>query len=109
MDAKALFTLDPMAAISYGQYNAVKKDKGSFEDFLLHYNSYEANEGNSKWLQNLISKNSGLNALASNPELLNSMDALGFDFSSSISTSNFLDTKIELLKLNILSKINNKK
>ncbi len=104
MSSHALFALDPMAAISYGQYNAVKKDKGSFEDFLLHYDSYEVNEGSNKWLQKLISKNSCLGAIASNPQLLNSLDMSSFDFNKAISTSDFLDTKIELLKLQVLSK-----
>lgn len=103
MDAKALFALDPMAAISYGQYNAVKKNEGSFEDFLLHYNSYEANEGGSDWLSNLISQEGGYSKLSSSPELLQSLDLSNFNFTSSLSTSDFLSTKADAYKLQVLS------
>lgn len=106
MDAKTLFALDPMAAISYGQYNAVKKDEGSFEDFLLNYDSYEANEGNSQWLTDLITKEGGFSGLSS--ELLSSVDLSSFDFTSSLSTSNFLTTKAEVLKQEVLSKMQEK-
>lgn len=105
MDANTLFSLDPMAAISYGQYNAVKKENGSFEDFLLHYDSHEANDGGSDWLSNLISQEGGFNKLSSNPELLQSLDLSKFDFSSNISSSNFLTTKAEALKLQLLTQM----
>ncbi len=106
MDTKNLFALDPMASISYAQYNAVKKDKGSFEDFLLHYDSHEANEGGSKWLNRLIKNEGGYEALASNPELVSSLKDLNLDldFSSYLNTSKFLDTKIEVLKMMSLLK-----
>ncbi len=100
----SLFALDPMASISYAQYNAVKKDEGSFEDFLLHYDSHGANNGKNDWLFKLMGKENGLQALMKNPELIGSIDLNQFDFGSKISTSNFFDSKIELLKLQALFK-----
>lgn len=108
MDAKALFKLDPMAGISYAQYNSVKKGKGSFEDFLLNYNSLEANEGKNNWLTNLMSREGGFNKLASSPELLSSLDLSSFNFSTSLSTSNFLATKADSYKLQALSMLQKK-
>lgn len=102
MDAQALFKLDPMAAISYAQYNEVKSEDGSFEDFLLNYNSYEANNGNSNWLTNLITSEGGLNQLASS-ELLSSLDLSTFDFTSSLSSSDFLTTKADAYKAQALA------
>lgn len=103
MDSKALFAIDPMAAISYGQYNAVKKGKGNFEDFLLNYNSHEANNGKSKWLSKLISKEGGYDKLSSSPELLKSLDLSKFSFTSSLNTNDFLTTKANAYKLQVLS------
>lgn len=102
MDAQALFKFDPMAAISYGQYNSVKGKDGSFEDFLLHYNSYEANEGNSDWLTKMIGKDN-LTSIMKNGELLKSLSLT--NFMSSLSTSEFLTTKAEALKLQAMSKL----
>ncbi len=107
MDAKALFKLDPMAGISYAQYNAVKKDEGSFEDFLLHYNSYEANEGKSDWLTNLISEEGGFSKLASS-ELFHTLDLSKFSFSKHLNTSDFLTSKAQAYKLQALSMLQKK-
>ena len=37
-----LFQIDPYAGISYGLYNSIKGDKGSFEDFFFFYDSSRA-------------------------------------------------------------------
>jgi len=38
------FMIDPMAASSYGLYNSLKGEEGSFVDFLLSYDSKAAND-----------------------------------------------------------------
>ncbi len=105
MDAKALFKLDPLAGISYAQYNEVKKGKGSFEDFLLHYDSYNANKGKNDWLTNLISSEGGFEKIASS-ELLNSLDLSKFSFS--LSTNTFLNTKALVFKHQALLQLQKK-
>lgn len=99
MSKFTLFKLDPMAGISYAQYNAIKKDKGSFEDFLLHYNSYEANNQKSNWLTNLISnetQNSQLDILSK------------FKFSLNANSDNLFMTKSRFYKLQTLNLLTKK-
>lgn len=108
MDASRLFELDPMAAISYGEYNSVKGEDGSFEDFLLHYDSAGANDSDNSWLTNLITENSGLSALSDNPEMLNYLGSSGVDFTSTLSSSDFLTTKAEAYKLQAMSELSKK-
>jgi len=57
MDSR-LFQIDPYAGISYGLYNSLKGDKGSFEDFLLHYDSTGANKEDNTWLTKLVKDDS---------------------------------------------------
>ena len=51
-----LFLVDPMAASSYGLYNSIKGEKGSFVDFLLSYDSKAANESDNSWLDKLVNQ-----------------------------------------------------
>ncbi len=109
MNATQLFAIDPAAAVSYAQYNTVKEGKGSFEDFLLHYDSHEANEGGSNWLDRLIQNEGGFNTLAKHPELVNSLRGRDFNFLKGFSTSDFFGAKIESLKMMALLGVSPKK
>ncbi len=70
-----LFEVDPMAGVGYAMYNSVKKGKGSFEDFLLHYDSVKVNEGDDDWLSKLINEDS-LSQVTS-PQMLEAMNKYG--------------------------------
>lgn len=90
-----LFAIDPMAASSYGLYNSVKKEEGSFLDFLLSYDSKGANESDNSWLSDLVGGDMSkitsvevLQALASTE--VNSMDIL--------SQSNYFGTQSESIE-----------
>ncbi len=63
-----LFDVDPLAGIGYGMYNAIKKGEGSFEDFLLHYDSHAVNEGDNSWLTKMVGDD--IAAGLSSPEVL---------------------------------------
>ena len=94
-----LFELDPYAGIGYGLYNSIKKEEGSFEDFLLHYDSIKANEGDNSWLTQLIAQDT-LSTLSS-PEVWEAMNTLGIgglDFGSS---SIFFDSQVFALKMQL--------
>lgn len=98
-----LFQIDPYAGISYGLYNSLKGGKGSFEDFLLHYDSSGANKEDSSWLTKLVKEDTS-NALSS-PEVWEAMNVLGvngLDLVNSIGTSDFFDTQVGALKLQLL-------
>ncbi len=88
-----LFAIDPYAGIGYGMYNALKKGEGNFEDFLLQYNSHEANEGDSSWLTKIMQKDMS-NALSS-PEVWSAMDTLGINSLDFISTSDYFETQVQ--------------
>ncbi len=98
-----LFQIDPYAGVSYGLYNSLKGEEGSFEDFLLHYDSVGANEGDSSWLTKLIKEDTA-NALSS-PEVLEAMNVLGInglDLMSGVTSSDFFDTQASALKYQLL-------
>lgn len=98
-----LFQIDPYAGISYGLYNSLKGEKGSFEDFLLHYDSTGANNDDSSWLTKLI-KEDTTNALSS-PEVWEAMNTLGVngvDLLGVGSSSDFFDTQVSGLKLQLM-------
>lgn len=98
-----LFQIDPYAGISYGLYNSIKGDKGSFEDFLLHYDSSGANNEDSSWLTKLVREDTN-NALSS-PQVWEAMNALGvsgLDLMSSASSADFFDTQASALKLQLM-------
>lgn len=98
-----LFQIDPYAGISYGLYNSVKGNKGSFEDFLLHYDSTGANKDDSSWLTKLVKEDTS-NALNS-PEVWQAMNTLGIngaDIMGSVSSSDFFDTQVSTLKMQLM-------
>ncbi|ATB68535.1 hypothetical protein FA592_09080 [Sulfurospirillum diekertiae] len=102
MDSR-LFQIDPYAGISYGLYNSIKGDKGSFEDFLLHYDSTGANNEDSSWLTKLV-KDDNNKALSSPAvwEAMNTLGVNGLDLMSSVSSSDFFDTQASALKLQLM-------
>ncbi|MDD3324013.1 MAG: hypothetical protein PHN38_02685 [Sulfurospirillaceae bacterium] len=102
-----LFEIDPMAGIGYGMYNALKKEKGSFEDFLLHYDSHQVNEGDNSWLTKLISEDI-FSSIAS-PEIFEAMGALGINGIDFLSSGNFFDTQTSAYKLQILQEMQKRK
>lgn len=98
-----LFQIDPYAGISYGLYNSVKGDKGSFEDFLLHYDSTGANKEDSSWFTKLVREDTS-NALNA-PEVWQAMNTLGMsgvDMMGTVSSSDFFDTQVSALKLQLM-------
>lgn len=98
-----LFQIDPYAGISYGLYNSLKGEKGSFEDFLLHYDSTGANNDDSSWLTKLIKEDTA-NALNS-PEVWEAMNVLGInglDLMSGVTSSDFFDTQASALKMQLM-------
>lgn len=99
MDSQ-LFQVDPYAGVSYGLYKAAKGDNASFEDFLLHYDSHAANEGDNSWLTRMVSEKTS--NLLSSPEVweaMNSVGVSGLDFGSS---SNYFDTQVYAAKMQLL-------
>jgi hypothetical protein len=91
-----LFALDPMAASSYGLYSALKKEEGSFLDFLLHYDSKGANEGNNEWLTDLISED--IFSKITDTDTLQALSFYGFDTFSLFSQKSYFDTQVEAYK-----------
>lgn len=99
MDSR-LFEIDPYASVSYGLYNSFKGNKGSFEDFLLHYDSSGANKGKNEWLTKLVEK-STLEAVSS-PEVFEAQGVLGIHDFSFLNKSSFFDTQINAYKLQLM-------
>jgi len=87
-----LFAIDPMAASSYGLYNSVKGEEGTFLDFLLNYNSTDANDGDNSWLSDLVTNDSLSNIKSS--DVLQELSKTGainnFNSLSSLSTMDLL-------------------
>ena len=102
MDTR-LFEVDPLAGIGYGMYNAVKKGEGSFEDFLLHYDSHAVNEGDNSWLTKMVGDD--IASALSSKEVLEALDVLGIDGLGLGLQSNFFDTQVESLKLQLLQEM----
>ena len=102
-----LFTIDPMAATSYGMYNAVKGEEGTFLDFLLNYDSKKANESDNSWLEELVTSDnlSQINSIEVLQELnlsevasssvLNQFNLSGTSTMDYLSTKNYFDTQAE--------------
>lgn len=102
MDSR-IFEIDPQAGIAYGMYNALKKEEGSFEDFLLHYNSHEANEGDNGWLTKMMQ--SSISQSLSSSEVMSAMSQLGvkeFDFLSSL---DFFETQAYAYRQKLLQEM----
>ena len=98
-----LFLVDPMAAISYGLYNSIKGDKGSFVDFLLSYDSKKANESDNSWLDKLVSKEN-LSKITS-PEVLKSLNLGGIGTVDFLSQKSYFDTQSEGYKAILLKEM----
>jgi hypothetical protein len=94
-----LFLIDPMAASSYGIYNAVKGKKGTFVDFLLNYDSYEANKGKNDWLNKIVDKDT-INKINS-PEMLKIFTSSGLNTMDFLSQRSYFDTQVSAYKLQI--------
>ncbi|WP_458701323.1 hypothetical protein ACKGJI_04215 [Sulfurospirillum sp. 1307] len=101
-----LFAIDPMAGISYGIYNSIKGEKGSFLDFLFHYDSYKANNNENDWLNDLMSED--VLSYVKNPKVLSSLNYVGLSTIDFFSTKSYFDTKVEVLKLQLLQKMSYK-
>ena len=97
-----LFEIDPLAGIGYGMYNAIKKGEGSFEDFLLHYDSHAVNEGDNSWLTKMVSQDIG--SVLSSPEVLEAMSTLGINLNF-LATGSFFDTQVSAYKLQLLQEM----
>ena len=98
MDTR-LFTIDPYALSSYGMYNSIKGEEGSFEDFLLHYDSKSVNDGDNSWFTKML----GIDTLLdiNSPQIANALakaDINTFDF---LNTSDFFDTQANAYKLKL--------
>lgn len=98
--------IDPMAASSYGLYNSVKGDKGSFEDFLLNYDSKKANEFDNSWLNKLVTKEN-LSKITS-PEVIQSLNLSGYNTFDFLSQKSYFDTQAEGYKQILLKEMNNR-
>jgi len=100
-----LFQIDPQAGIAYGMYNALKKSEGSFEDFLLHYDSHAVNEENdNRWFTKLVGEDIS-SALAS-PEVVEAMSFLGMSDLDFLATSDYFDTQVNAYKLKLMQEMN---
>ena len=102
-----LFEIDPMAAVGYAMYNSVKKGEGSFEDFLLHYDSSKANEDNNDWLTKLISQDTLSQVVSS--EMLEAMSELNINALDSLSSGNYFDTQVASYKLQLMQEMSKRK
>jgi len=101
-----LFLVDPMAASSYGLYNSIKGDKGTFVDFLLNYDSKKANESDNSWLEKLISQEN-INKINS-PEVLKALNLTGMSTMDFLSQKSYFDTQIEGYKQILFKEMNNR-
>jgi len=104
MDTR-LFEIDPQAGIAYGMYNALKKNEGSFEDFLLHYDSHAVNEeDDNSWLSKLVGEN--MTAALSSPELMEAMGTLGIGQLDFLASADYFDTQVSAYKLQLMQEMN---
>lgn len=88
MDTR-LFAVDPYASAQYGMYTRLTEGKGSFEDFLIHYDSHSVNKGDFSWLANLVKGGDAQNVALS--LLSNSASWVG------MGSANFLGIKSALM------------
>ncbi len=98
-----LFTIDPMAASSYGLYNSIKGEKGSFEDFLLSYDSKKANDSDNSWLDKLVTKEN-LSKITS-PEVLKNLNLSGVSTMDFLSKKSYFDTQAEGYKMILMKEM----
>jgi len=99
MDSR-LFEIDPYAGASYALYTSVKGEDASFEDFLLHYDSTGASEGDNAWLTKMITQDT-LNSLSSSSvfEAMNLLGMQSLDFGSS---TTYFDSQVYAAKMQLL-------
>jgi len=98
-----LFMIDPMAASSYGLYNSIKGKKGSFEDFLLSYDSKKANDSDNSWLDKLVTKEN-LSKITS-PEVLKNLNLSGVSTIDFLSKKSYFDTQAEGYKMILMKEM----
>lgn len=98
-----IFEIDPLAAIQYGLYNALKKGEGSFEDFLLHYDSHSVNEGDNSWFTKLVTED--ISASLGSSEVINAMSLLAIESFDVFAKANFFDTQVASYKLQVLQEM----
>ena len=98
-----LFIIDPMAASSYGLYNSIKKENGSFVDFLLSYDSKAANENDNTWLNDLVNKDN-ISKITS-PEVLQSLNLSGINTMDFLSQRSYFDTQAEGNKMILMKEM----
>lgn len=99
MDSR-LFEIDPYAGASYALYTSVKGEDASFEDFLLHYDSTGASEGDNAWLSRLAVEKT--TQAFSTPEVWEAMRALGIsglDFGTSMT---YFDSQVYAAKMQLM-------
>lgn len=101
-----LFLVDPMAASSYGLYNSIKGEKGTFVDFLLNYDSKKANESDNSWLEKLVSQENI--SKISSPEVLKSLNLGGMNTMDILAQKSYFDTQAEGYKQILLKEMNNR-
>lgn len=99
-----LFSIDPMAASSYGLYNSVKGDKGSFVDFLLNYDSKKANESDNSWLNKLITQENV--GKITSLETLNNLNLSETSTMDYLSQKSYFDTQAEGYKQIVINEMN---
>lgn len=102
-----LFEVDPMAGVGYAMYNSLKKGEGSFEDFLLHYDSVKVNEGDDDWLTKLINEEN-LSQVTS-PQMLEAMNKYGVNSLDMFAKSSYFDTQVASYKLQLMQEMNKRK
>jgi len=99
-----LFMIDPMAASSYGLYNSLKGEEGSFVDFLLSYDSKAANDNDNSWLSDLVNKDT-MSKITS-PEVLQTLNLSGISSQDFLSTKSYFDTQAEGNKMILIKEMN---
>ena len=99
-----LFMIDPMAASSYGLYNSIKGEDGSFLDFLLSYDSKAANESDNSWLDKLVNQKN-LSEITS-PEVLKNLNLSGINTMDFLSQRSYFDTQVDGYKMMLMKEMN---
>ncbi len=102
MDSR-LFEIDPMAGISYAKYNSVKGEEGSFLDFLLQYDSYEANNDDDSWFNDLLKDE--LSRSVNQPQMLEALNTYNVSTLDFLSSKSYFDTQVEAYKTELLKEM----
>lgn len=94
-----LFEIDPYAGAQYAMYASIKKEEGSFLDFLLQYDSHSVNEGDSSWLTKLITHETA--SSLSSPEFLQMAGFLGLSTEDIVLNTSTFDAQVNAYKLQL--------